>query len=160
MHTSASPRKRDWYRLVPKCKYWRKSSAVQFEYFKVYFLMENSLIFFEWNRQGSSEARTESVNGHLLSNMCLNCIFKWTWFVKSDIWSVIDRSRVRIPVAAALIVFFLPNFLSFLTRFPFCSTPISKVGKWAAFQLRTPTYFTYEDSGKTHFGGDYCVATY
>ena len=29
MHTSAS-RKRDWYRLVPKCKYWRKSSAANF----------------------------------------------------------------------------------------------------------------------------------
>ena len=28
-------------------------------------------------------------------------------------------------------------------RFPFCSTRISKVGKCAAFQLWTPTYFTY-----------------
>ena len=32
-------------------------------------------------------------------------------------------------------------FLSFLTRFSFCSTRISKVGKCAAFQLWTPTYF-------------------
>ena len=34
--------------------------------------------FFEWNRRGSSEARTECVNGHFWSNLCLNCIFKWT----------------------------------------------------------------------------------
>ena len=53
----------------------------------------------------------ESVNGHFLSNLCLNCIFKWTWFVKTDIWSVIDRSRVRFPVAATLIFFsFSPIF--------------------------------------------------
>ena len=54
----------------------------------------------------------ESVNGHFWSNLCLNCIFKWTWFVKTDIWSVIDRSRVRFPVAAALIFFFFHPFLS------------------------------------------------
>ena len=83
----------------------------------------------------------ESVNGHFWSNLCLNCIFKWTWFVKTDIWSVI-RSRVRFPVEAALIIFlFSPIFLSFLTRFLFCSTRISKVDKCAAFQLWTPTYF-------------------
>ena len=45
----------------------------------------------------------ESVNGHFWSNLSLNCIFKWTWFVKKDIWSVIDRSRVRFPVAASWI---------------------------------------------------------
>ena len=28
-----------------------------------------------------------------------------------------------------------------MTRFPFCSTRISKVGKCAAFQLWTPMYF-------------------
>ena len=72
----------------------------------------------------------ESVIWLFWSNLCLNCIFKWTWFVKTDIWSVIDGSRVRFPI-----------FLSFLTRFPFCSTRISKVGKCAAFQLWTPTYF-------------------
>ena len=33
-------------------------------------------------------------------------------------------------------------FISFLTRFPFCSTRISKVGKCAALQLWTPTYFS------------------
>ena len=56
----------------------------------------------------------ESVNGHFWSNLCLNCIFKWTWFVKTDIWSVIDGSRVRFPVAAALIVFlFSPHFSLF-----------------------------------------------
>ena len=54
---------------------------------------------------------TESVNGHFWSNLCLNCIFKWTWFVKTDIWSVIDRSRVRFPVEAVLIIFlFSPIF--------------------------------------------------
>ena len=76
----------------------------------------------------------ESVNGHFWSNLCLNCIFKWTWFVKTDIWSVIDRFRVRFPVAAALIFFFL-----------FFSTRIAKVGKCAAFQLWTPTYFTSDN---------------
>ena len=56
----------------------------------------------------------ESVNGHFWSNLCLNCIFKWTWFVKTEIWSVIDGSRVRFPVAAALITFlFLPVFSLF-----------------------------------------------
>ena len=54
----------------------------------------------------------ESVNGHFWSNLCLNCIFKRTWFVKTFIWSVIDRSRVRFPVKAALIF-----FLSFFTHF-------------------------------------------
>ena len=84
----------------------------------------------------------ESVNGHFWSNLCLNCIFKWTWFVKTSIWSVIDRSRVRFPVAAALIIFLFSSiFLSFLTRFLFCPTRISKVGKCTAFQLWTPTYF-------------------
>ena len=57
----------------------------------------------------------EYVNGHFWSNLCLNCIFKWTWFVKTNIWSVIDRSRVRFPVAAALIFFFfLSLFCTFL----------------------------------------------
>ena len=55
----------------------------------------------------------ESVNGHFWSNMCLNCIFKWTWFVKTDIWSVIDGSRVRFPVEAALLFFLF--FSLFLT---------------------------------------------
>ena len=32
----------------------------------------------------------ESVNGHFWSNLCLNCIFKRTWFVKRDIWSGFD----------------------------------------------------------------------
>ena len=87
----------------------------------------------------------ESVNGHFWSNLCLNCIFKWTWFVKTDIWSIINRSLVRFPVAAALIIFLFSSiFLSFLTRFPFCSTRISKVGKCTAFQLWTPTYFYVE----------------
>ena len=85
----------------------------------------------------------ESVNGHFWTNLCLNCIFKSTWFVKTDIWSVIDRSRVRFPVEAALIIFlFYSISLSFLTRFLFCSTRISKADKCAAFQLWTPTYFT------------------
>ena len=80
----------------------------------------------------------ESVNGHFFwSNLRPNCIFKWTWFVKTDIWTF--------PVAAALIFFFLfsPIFLPFFTRFLFCSTRISKVGKCPAFQLWTPTYFFY-----------------
>ena len=54
----------------------------------------------------------ESVNGHFWSNPCLNCFFKWTWFVKTDFWSVIDGSRVRFPVATALIFFFFPPFFS------------------------------------------------
>ena len=62
--------------------------------------------FFEW---------IESVNGHFRSNLCLNCIFKWTWFVKTSIWSVIDRSRIRFPVEAPLI-FFLP-FYPFISLF-------------------------------------------
>ena len=57
--------------------------------------------FFEWNRRGSSETRSESVE-----RVC-----KWALLVKyvsklylqvdlicqTDIWSVIDRSRVRFP---------------------------------------------------------------
>ena len=82
----------------------------------------------------------ESVNGHFWSNLYLNCIFKWTWFVKTDIWSVIDGSRVRFPPVAAFFFLFSPIFISFLTRFHFCSTRISKVGKCAAFQLWTLTY--------------------
>ena len=50
--------------------------------------------------------------GTFWSNLCLNCIIKRTWFVKTSIWSVIDRSRVRFPVAAALIIFFFPPFFS------------------------------------------------
>ena len=56
----------------------------------------------------------ESVNGYFWSNLCLNCIFKWTWFVKTDIWSIIDSSRVRFLVGAALIIFsFFPHFSLF-----------------------------------------------
>ena len=58
----------------------------------------------------SSESRIESVNGHFWSNLCLKCNFKWTWFVKTHIWSVIDRSRVRFSVAAALFFFVFPPF--------------------------------------------------
>ena len=49
-------------------------------------------------------------------HLCLKCIFKWTWFVKTDIGSVIDRSRIRFPLVAALITYLFS--LSFLTRFP------------------------------------------
>ena len=47
-----------------------------------------------------------------------------------------------IPGRGSMIYFssFSPIFLSFLTRFPLCSTRISKVGQCAAFQLWTPTY--------------------
>ena len=55
----------------------------------------------------------ESVNGHFWSNLCLNCIFKWTWFVITDIWSVIDRSRVRFLVVAAFFSFFSSIFSFF-----------------------------------------------
>ena len=115
----------------------------------IFFFANLRLVFLVFS-SGTDEVRAkrdpslcnESVNRHFWSNLCLNCIFKWTWFVKTDIWSVIDRSRVRFPVEAALIFFsFSPVFLYFLTRFPFCSTRISKVGKRAAFQLWTHTYF-------------------
>ena len=58
----------------------------------------------------------EYVNGQFWSNLCLKCIFKWTWFVKTDIGSVIDRSRIRFPLVAALITYLFSLF--FLTRFP------------------------------------------
>ena len=81
----------------------------------------NLRLFFVVFSSGTDEVRAkrdpslcnESVNGHFWSNLCLNCIFKWTWFVKTDIWSVNDRSWVRFPVAAALIIFFPPHFSLF-----------------------------------------------
>ena len=90
-----------------------------------------------------------SVNGHFWSNLCLNCIFKWTWFVKADIWSVIDRSRVRFPVAAALIfLFFFPPFFSlFWLGSPSVPLECTKLAN-AVFQLWTPTYVFFH-----HFQG-------
>ena len=81
----------------------------------------------------------ESVNGHFWSNLCLKCIFKWTWFVKTDIWSVIDRSRVRFPVAAALIIFlFSPIFLFF------DSVPLLFHSNFQSWQMRSfPTLDPY-----------------
>ena len=52
------------------------------------------------------------------SNLCLNCIFKWTRFVKTDIWSVIDGSRVQFQVAVALIFCFPAFFSLFWLGFP------------------------------------------
>ena len=50
------------------------------------------------------------MNGHFWLNLCLNCIFKWTWFVKTDLWSVIEGSRLRFPIAAAIICLSSPFF--------------------------------------------------
>ena len=110
-----------------------------------------------WAKREPSRCN-ESVNGHFLVKS-VSKLYLQEDLICQNIHLVSYR-QVPGSIPGRGSIDFFPLFLSFLTRFPFCSTPISKVGKWAAFQLRTPTYFTYEDLGKTHFGGDYCVATY
>ena len=76
----------------------------------------------------------ESVKGHFFwSNLRPNCIFKWTWFVKTDIWTF--------PVAAALIFFF-----SFFTHFSpfFYSVPLLFHSNFQSWQMPSlPTLDPY-----------------
>ena len=93
-------------------------------------------IFVEDRAKREPSLCNESVNGHFWSNLCLNCIFKWTWFVKTDIWSVIDRSRVQFPVEAPLIFFLFSPFFP-LFWLDSSSVPL----EFPKFQLWIPTYF-------------------
>ena len=73
------------------------------------------------------------------SNLCLNCIFQWTWLVKKSIWPVIDRSRVRFPVPAALIFSFSSHFSHF-----FDSVPLLFHSNFQSWQMRSlPTLDPY-----------------
>ena len=103
--------------------------------------------FFEWTRRGSSEARSESV--YRVCKWALLVISVSKLYLQVDLicqnrhlvsyrqvpGSIPDRDRIN------FFFFFSPIFVSFLTRFPFCSTRISKVAKCTAFQLWTLTYF-------------------
>ena len=97
---------------------------------KTVFLVLSSKTDEVWAKRDPSLCN-ESVNGHFWSDLCLNCIFKWTWFVKTDIWSVIDGSRVRFPVEAALLLDFFPHFSLF-----FDSAPLLLHSNFQSWQMR------------------------
>ena len=93
----------------------------------------------------------ESVNGHLVKSVS-------KLYLQVDLIcqnrQLVSYRRVpgSIPARGNIDYFYFSLiFLSFLTRFPFCSTRISKIGKCVAFQLWTLdpyVFFVVSEEGK------------